>query len=180
MYGMINIAIQDLIVKDYGAATWALVKTKAGFKAESFVSMHAYPDALTYNLVGIASEITGIPPSKMLENIGEYWITHTAAQGYGPVLDLAGTNLVEFLKNQNTMHQGVVKTMPEMVIPIFEVSEERADSVILEYHSKRKGLEPMVVGLIKGLGKRCGFDCKVEMIETEKTEHTFQKYRVTW
>ncbi len=180
MYGMINIAIQDLIVRDYGSPTWNAVKAKASLETDGFVSMHTYPDALTYGLVSIACEITGVTADKMLENIGEYWITHTAKQGYGPVLDMAGTNLVEFLKNLNTMHRGVVKTMPEMVIPIFEVREEQPGSVVLEYHSKRKGLEPMVLGLIKGLGKRCGFDCKVEMIETDKTEHTFQKYKVTW
>ncbi len=180
MYGMINISIREMITESHGFETWNKIKTLSGSQAEEFVSMSTYPDAITYQLVSSATQVLNISANELLENIGEYWIIHTANQGYGAILDMAGNNMVDFLKNLNTMHRGVANTMPEMVIPIFEVTDETKGSIVLNYHSKRKGLEPMVLGLIKGLGKRYDMPCRVEMIETEKTGHTFQKYKITW
>jgi Haem-NO-binding len=180
MYGMINLAIREMVIEYYGDNTWNELKKRTGGDGEEFVSMNAYPDALTYQMVGHLTGLLSVPADKLLEKIGEYWITHTANQGYGPILDMAGNNLVEFLKNLNTMHRGVANSMPEMVIPIFTVTDEKPRSIVLEYHSRREGLQPMVLGLIKGLGQRFGVTCKISMIDTPPSEHTFQRYLITW
>jgi len=180
MYGMINIAIREMVIESYGQDTWKQVEKLAGLETGEFISMQTYPDALTYQLVGHLSRLLEIQASTLLEKIGEYWILHTASQGYGPILDMAGNNMVEFLRNLNTMHRGVAATMPDMVIPVFIVSDETPRSIILNYHSQRQGLQPMVIGLIKGLGLRYGLQCNIEMVENQPSTYTFQKYKISW
>jgi Haem-NO-binding len=180
MYGMINIAIEDLIISEYGEDSWQKIKQDAGIDTEGFVSMHSYPDTLTYSIVGEASKQLNIEATTLLEKIGEYWIIHTAKVGYGDLLDAAGGDIVEFLKSLNAMHSRLANIMPQMQIPTFELSDITPKSMTIHYRSHRKGLEYMVVGLLKGLGKRFELECSIEMTDAISVEGTYQMYKLKW
>ena len=129
-----------------------------------FISMQSYPDKLTYDLVGAASEILAISDGDVLEAFGEYWILYTADEGYGQLLNLSGSDLKEFLGNLNMLHDRITNIMPDLEPPKFTVKEVDENKVELIYESDREGLASMVVGLLKGLGKRFNKDCSIEQI----------------
>ena len=79
MYGMVNKAIQDLVTFKFGEDKWMAVKRKAGVEIDSFISNDAYPDSLTYGLVGAASEVLGLSSDEILFAFGEFWVLDTAA-----------------------------------------------------------------------------------------------------
>jgi len=162
MYGLVNKAVQDLVVTQFGQEKWNEIKRKADTGVESFIGMRPYPDEVTYNLVGAASEVLGLPTDKILEAFGEYWILYTAKEGYGELLDMCGSTFVEFLQNMNNLHGRIQLSFPKLKPPVLECSNISDDSMRLHYHTDREGLAPMVVGLLKGLGKR--FDTPVEVI----------------
>ena len=56
MYGLVNQAIEELICSRHGQDAWQDVKNKAGEDIDAFVRMEAYPDSLTYGIVGAACE----------------------------------------------------------------------------------------------------------------------------
>src|SRR5215218_5594687 len=114
MYGLVNKAVVDLVVNKFGEDTWVKIKNKAGVDHDLFVSMDAYPDDITYRLVGAASEVLGIPPAAVLEAFGEWWVLYTAQEGYGPMLDASGKTLREFLENLDALHARVALTMPAL------------------------------------------------------------------
>ena len=93
MYGLVNKAVVDLVCSKFGQDTWNKIKAKAEVDIDVFVSMDAYPDDVTYRLVGAASEVLKIPPEQVLEAFGEWWVLYTASEGYGPLLDASGTTL---------------------------------------------------------------------------------------
>ena len=154
MYGMINKAIRDLVTSRFGEAKWEEVRRKAGVADEVFINMEKYPDEATYKLVGAASEVLGAPPAAILENFGEYWTVYSAEAGFGHLLDFAGNNLVDFLRNLDNMHTRIALTFPKLEPPSFKVTDVTATSLRLHYYSKRPGLAPLVIGMVKGLGKR--------------------------
>lgn len=92
MYGLVNQAIRDLIVSHHGEEKWTAVCQKAGLGTGpgggEFEAMHSYPDGMTYALVGAAAEVLGSDPAGLLKAFGEYWITFTAEEGYGDMMDL--------------------------------------------------------------------------------------------
>ena len=180
MYGMINNALQQMIVTHYGDAQWGRIKLEAGVDIDGFVSMHSYPDQITYNIVGHAANILSVPATSLLEEVGEYWIIHTAQVGYGDMLNMVGDNLVDFMKNLNSMHSRLSHMFPSMIIPTFEISDVTDRSMIVHYKSKRQGLEYMVIGLIRGLGKKFELDCDIRMTDAELFEGSSQKFEVTW
>ena len=93
MYGLVNKAMQELVLRNHGEEMWNRIRTKAGLEDEEIIGLKSYPDSLTYDLVRIGSEELGVKPEELLEFFGEHWITHTASSGYENVLDLGGDNL---------------------------------------------------------------------------------------
>lgn len=163
MYGMVNKAVQDLIVNQFGTEAWDDVRRQAGVD-QDFVLMHQYPDEVTGRLVAAASTRLQMPPEAVLEAFGLYWIKYTAHAGYGDVLRLAGGSFISFLQNLDTMHARVGLTFPQLMPPSFQCTDITPHSVVLHYHSTRGGLAPLVVGLVKGLGQM--FRTRVQITQT--------------
>lgn len=67
MYGLINLAVKDLITTKFGAEVWEKVYAEARKSIDqsqndatefaSWVGMMSYPDELTYALVAAASKV---------------------------------------------------------------------------------------------------------------------------
>ena len=162
MYGLVNQAIEDLIRSRDGDAVWTAIRERAKVRAESFLSMSEYPDSVTYDLVRAASEVLAQPPEAILEAFGEYWVLYTSKKGYGEMLEMAGSTLPEFLMNLDQLHTRLGVLMPHLQPPSFVCSEVSDRALTLAYHSKREGLAPMVVGLLRGLGKMFKTEVTVE------------------
>lgn len=173
MYGLINIAIKDLVTEGYGKETWDRIRERAGLQGTEFILMDQYEDSVTYDLVGAASEELGIPPTAVLEAFGKYWTKYTAVKGYGSLLDSAGKTFPEFLQNLDLMHTRVGTMFPDFVPPSFECREITDHSLDLHYTSDREGLQHLVIGLLHGLGERFEVEVEVEMTESTPTNAVF-------
>ena len=179
MYGMVNKAIQDLVTKNFSEEQWIVIKEKVGFEDDFFISMQPYPDQLTYDLVAAASEVLKLEQAAILEAFGEHWILYTAVEGYGEMLALSGSTLPEFLGNLNLLHDRIANIMPELEPPKFTTKEIKENHVELIYESDRGGLASMVVGMLRGLGKRFEKNCKITQI-SHKSETEKDVFSVSW
>jgi len=167
MYGLVNRAIEDLVRKQHGEATWQRIRERAGVPGRAFVAMESYPDAITYALVGAASEGLGLPAESVLEAFGEFWMTYTAEEGYGDLLGLMGSTFEQFMDNLDAMHTRIAATMPHLVPPTFHREALADGASILHYESEREGLAPMVIGLLRGLAQRFGVAITIEALPAE-------------
>lgn len=165
MYGMVNRAIEQLVVSLKGEAVWQQICQRAGVSAEGFVAMCPYHDDLTYGLVGAVSEALNLTPEQVLQAFGEYWILYTADEGYGELMQAGGNTLREFLGNLNDMHGRIETVFPQMRAPRFVVYDVGPGEYTLHYESERPGLAPMVVGLVHGLARR--FEQSVEVRQVQ-------------
>ena len=52
MYGIINKAIENLVVEKFGVEKWEIIKLKSGINIDFFLSNEPYDDAITYKLAG--------------------------------------------------------------------------------------------------------------------------------
>ena len=167
MYGLINNSLKDMIRDKFGEEKWQEVLKISGVPEDSFLTMRSYDDALTYSLAGAASDVLGAPVDACLEMFGEYWVLETATKAYGVLLDAAGNNIFEFLGNMNALHDRITSTFLDYVPPEFHV-EQNEDGHKIHYVSKRKGLTPFVVGILKGLAIR--FEHNLDILEQIKVE----------
>lgn len=156
MYGLVNRALQEFICTRHGEASWQTLKAKAGVDIELFVRMESYPDDVTYRLVGAACETLGLEPADLLRDFGRHWVLFTGQEGYGSLLDGAGSSLQEILANLDDLHVRVGLMYPALKPPSFSCSDVSDNGLTLHYFSGRPGLAPMVIGLIEGLGEHLG------------------------
>lgn len=180
MYGLVNKAIKDLVVTNFGEEKWREICVLSDFPDEDFIAMSPYPDKLTYTLVGNASKVLGLEANIILEKFGEYWILYTASEGYGDLLNLSGSTMSEFLGNMDLLHNRLAGIMPSLSPPKFVTRNVSESSLELEYWSNREGLVPMLFGMLRGLGKRFNKDCKVDHIQVKQTENDCHVFRVSW
>jgi len=151
MYGMVNKAVKELVTEQFGADKWDSIRIKAN-APDDFVGFQGYDDSVTYNLVGAAVEVLEIPPEKILNAFGEYWVLKIAAQSYNDLMTSTGTGFVSFLENIDGMHSRIKATMPDLNPPSFRVKKINDSKIQIDYFSSRAGLLPFVEGLLSGLG----------------------------
>lgn len=163
MYGLVNIAVRDLVRTVAGDDAWQAIAAKAQCNDVIFEAMSTYPDEVTYRLVGAASEVLKMPADDVLRAFGRYWILFTANEGYGDLMNMFGSDMQTCLRNLNNMHGRMGAMMPALVPPRFVLVQSSADEFRLEYHSTRKGLAPMVQGLLEGLAEKFGESMDVRM-----------------
>lgn len=179
MYGLVNKAIEDLVVSLAGERTWLEIVDRAGIDAATFVSLDSYPDEVTFSLVSAASEVLGQPPEQILEQFGEHWVRYTGREGYGPLIKAYGTDVASFLKNLDALHARVVLIMPELKPPSFRIVEDGPDRYLVHYYSTRSGLGPMVTGLLRGVGALFEEDLTVTRLDRREDGAAHDVFAVT-
>lgn len=162
MYGMVNRAIVDLVVSSAGQETWERICARAGLPCQEFSNTAVYDDSVTYDLVGAAAEELELEPATVLERFGRHWILFTGREGWGPLFDMAGDDLVSFVDELDALHARVQATMPECRMPSFAVNRQPDGDLLVEYRSERAGLAPMVLGLLGGLAEHFGEEWQID------------------
>ena len=161
MYGIVNQAIQDLVVEQHGEATWSRILERAGCPDLALQEMDSYPDALTFELVGAVAAELGLPVPDVLRLFGRTWITYTSDRGFGRIIAGSGDSFGAFLGGLDAMHERVTRTFRAMEPPRMVLRSSDGGRFVLEYHSRREGLEMMVVGLLEGLAERFGLEAEI-------------------
>ena len=164
MYGLINRGFCEMISTQFGKETWEQVAAKAGQAGACYEKMHAYPDEVTYSLVGAACSVLNQPAEQVLEAYGEYWVEYAARTAYSSLMNTSGSDLRTFLSRLDDMHLKISFTMPHLQPPSFVCEDIDICTLKLHYYSQRAGLSPMVKGLLYGLARRFQQNVEVEQI----------------
>ncbi|WP_224249653.1 heme NO-binding domain-containing protein [Hyalangium gracile] len=180
MYGLVNRAIEEMVCGSQGEETWERIKCEAGVDTDVFIGNQGYDDAITYRLVGAASQVLGLPPERILEAFGEHWVLKTARDGYGELLTAGGSSLSEFLQNLPSLHARINLMFPHLTPPSFSCTNVTAESMDFHYRSKRQGLAPFMVGLLRGLGKLFDTEVYIEHIEARSAGADHDVYHLRW
>lgn len=180
MYGIVNKAVEGLITEEYGEVAWAKVKEKSGVGVEAFLSNEPYDDAITYQMVGAASEVLQIEADKILHALGEYWILKTGMQNYGSLMESGGDSLRSFLINLPNFHSRIMLMFPRLQPPEFLISDIEENHLSVHYFSHREGLQDFVKGLLSGLGKMYNITVEVEVLASKPDGADHDVFKVSW
>lgn len=160
MYGLVNNALREFIISNHDEYTWEYIVASTADLSDVFVSMGSYPDMLTYEIVEHACHKIEVEPGEFLEEFGKYWIGY-AERHYGEYFHFAGATFPAFLENLDVMHERIRMSYPELRPPSFRVEHVAQGILRLHYVSEREGLEPFVLGLLKGLSRRMGVEAEI-------------------
>lgn len=173
MYGLVNQAIQGLVVDNYGEAMWDKIRDRAKVKEQAFLSTVGYDDQITFDLAVAASAELGLPVQDVLIAFGKYWVKDIAHKRYGAMMSSGGGTLEDFLINLPNFHSRVMLVFPNITPPEFKTEKSGENAFHLHYYSTRKGLTYFMVGLIAGLSEWYGkkTDIKIVAEKDQGSDH---------
>ncbi len=151
MYGMVNRAMEQMVVEAHGEELWQRICRRAGCEVDHFVRLDPYPDELTYALVGAAAEELEAQASDLLHTFGGYWIGYAQRSGYGEMFRAVDSYAV-FLQHLDSMHTRLQLSFTGLKAPQFSCVVEAPVRLQVVYRSHRVGLAPFIVGLLEALG----------------------------
>ncbi len=76
-----------------------------------------------------AAEILGVTVHQALEDLGDYFVTYAAKQGYSKLLHSLGSNFIEFLHNLNNLHLHLSMSFEAMIPPAFRCEQVQTSIV---------------------------------------------------
>lgn len=180
MYGIVNKAIQDLVIENFGEKKWDDILERSGIEEDFFISSEPYDDDITFKLAIAVSEEMNMTVGQVLVAFGEWWVVRTTTEKYGGLMKSGGTNLREFLMNLPLFHNRVMLIYPKLTPPEFKVSHISENSINLHYFSKREGLQEFVRGLIQGLGIMFNTPTTIDLLQTRDSGDSHEVFKVSW
>ena len=173
MYGMVNKAIVQMISEQHGKDVLDHVLAKADIIHSEFIGLEQYEDGVSVAMITAMADISEESPVKVLEDLGEFWIEFARNSDYGDLLAMAGETLPEILTSLDDLHVRVGSSFPNLMPPTFWCTNVSDHSLTLHYASKRSGLSPMVIGLVRGLANMLDIECDVvqSAVKGEGSDH---------
>nr|XP_039266180.1 guanylate cyclase soluble subunit beta-1-like [Styela clava] len=154
MYGFVNYALEQLVIRNFGEEIWNKIKEAADVKMErKFIQRMIYEDFCTFDLVKAATVVLNVEANKILELFGKFFFEFCQESGYDVIMRVLGSNVREFLQNLDALHDHLSSVYPGMRAPSFRCSDGDDGSLILHYYSERDGLEHIVIGIVKTVAK---------------------------
>lgn len=169
-----------MIVRDHGESAWDAVSAVAGVDDNLLLANQSYDDAVTYDIVGAASEKLGLSAESFLFSFGEFWVLNTGLNHYGPLLRDCGRDPEHFFRNLPGLHDRIILYYPDLRMPVFTLLEAKENEITMSYRSQREHLGPMVEGLFSGVLKMFGKQGQVHAIAPEQEDDGAKYYRITW
>ncbi len=180
MYGIVNKAIEDLVIENFGEAKWQAVKDRSGVDIDFFISNEPYDDEITFLLANAVSAETGLHIDNVFNAFGEWWILKIGKEKYGGLMAAGGKHLKEFLINLPVFHNRIMMIYPKLTPPEFRISDIQDNQLCVHYFSKRSGLREFVRGLLSGLGKMYNTPLQIELVQHKVGDDGHEIFKLIW
>lgn len=172
MYGIINQAIHQMVMRDHGESVWLNMIHKSSIDVSEFRNHESYDDKYTYLLASALAEHLNKPVADILRSFGEFWILEISLKKYPAMMAAGGNNFRTFLLNLPKFHNRIFLSYPNLIAPEFLI-HEHDDCISVQYHSQRAGLTHLMEGMLIGIIKMFNEHNAVVSIEYTKSNTQF-------
>lgn len=180
MYGIVNKAIEELVIANFGHEKWLSVKKASGVEQDFFISNEPYDDDVTFRLAQAVSIEMSMSLEEVLIAFGQWWVVKTTQDRYADLMQSGGDNLKEFLLNLPMFHNRVMLLYPKLTPPEFRITHVTESGLYLHYISQRQGLRDFVRGLIEGLGIIYKTQISIELIQQNTQGEPYEIFKLSW
>lgn len=180
MYGIINKALQEMVINSHGACTWEAVKNKAQIDIDTFFNGEMYDDAITHQLVDALSAIVSIAAAQIYYTIGQWYVVQTIGKKYAGMVLAGGKTLKDFFVNLPAIYASIKRLYFPDTPSAISVSDVQENSALVCYHGPRPDLEDIVRGGLSGFCILFNAQPAVTIIENKSEGNTHIIYKVYW
>jgi hypothetical protein len=156
MHGLVNRAIQCFLRDTYGEGRWADIAVVAGAPPEGFEAMLRYPDATTTALLDAAAARLDTSRESILEDIGNYLVSHPNTAALRRMLRFGGVTFADFLHSLEDLPGRARLAVPDLELPALELDEDADGALRLYCRQGFPGVGLVLLGLLRALADDYG------------------------
>jgi hypothetical protein len=179
MYGIINVAIQDYAVENFGQEKWDVIRLQSGVDVDFTLTDNPYNDAVAYKVAQASASEMNLNPDEVLQGIGESVIATTNIK-FNSFIDSRGNTLKDYLVNLPNFHNRIAMIYPELNAPQFKVSHIEDDSLQIHYVSQTQGITPFIKGYLIGLAKLFNEKAAVTFLQSVNNGRQQEIFKISW
>ncbi|CAF0865964.1 unnamed protein product [Adineta steineri] len=140
LYGIILESARDGVIVFHGDSLWKRIVHELNLPSETFQLFARYEEKILFDICECMANILHEGTSESyLEFFGEDFVRYFVNFGFDKILRVAGRTLRDFLFAIDQLHDSNRFTFPNMIQPLFHVTEENATGATLVYKSVRHG-----------------------------------------
>lgn len=163
MYGIFHRVAREMVTRQVGADGWRRVREASSLGDDGFISGRIYSDETTRVLIAACAEVLQLTYDETFLAFGEFWVEFTSEGHFAEILRMAGDDLPTLLNNIEAMHERMASVLPGAHAASLRVLSQEPALIRLAYRSERRGLEPFVQGLLRGVLTRFGLNGEVRV-----------------
>ncbi len=172
MKGVILSCLADLVTEKFGEDKWKQCLERSGLDLhKTFFVAEDVNDETAVKVLESVCEVLEIPLDAAADAFGDYWVNEFAPRIYGAIYK-GKKDAREFLLAMDGVHLDATRSIPNAHPPRFDYSWESDNVMIMTYNSHR-GLIDILIGLVRGVGKRFGQHLEVTKISDTKVRILF-------
>ena len=156
MHGLVNRSLQVFLQETYGHTTWAAISRRAGAPANGFEPMLSYDTQLTDALIRAAEGILDKPRAAILEDLGTFLVSNERMERVRRLLRFGGEDFVEFLHSLEDLHGRARLAVPDLDMPMLEVTEEPPTGFSLSCSEPFAGAGHVMHGVLSAMADDYG------------------------
>ncbi|MEM6635366.1 MAG: heme NO-binding domain-containing protein [Pseudomonadota bacterium] len=176
MHGLINKSFQCFVTDTYGHPLWREVAQKAAPGLEQFEALVIYPDDVTSRVIDTACQLLDKPAAEVLEDLGNYLVTHENLEPVRRLLRFGGTSFVEFLYSLDDLHDRARLAVPDLQLPKLALSDLSGGVFELECSYSVPGFGHVLLGVLRTMADDYG---DLVYLEHLGSEESLEKVRIT-
>ena len=179
MYGIINVAIQDYAVANFGEEKWEVIKQESAVNVDFSLTDNPYNDTIPYKIAKASATEMNLDLDEVLQGIGESVIATTNAK-FNSFIDSRGDTLKDYLVNLPSFHNRIAMIYPELNAPQFKVSNIENNSLQVHYVSHTMGIRPFIKGYLIGLTRIFDEQATVTFLESVNNGRQQEIFKISW
>lgn len=156
MQGLFNRAIQCFLRDSYGHGLWLSVARRAQVGPEGFEAMLTYDNAVTEAVIAAAIRELDRPRETLLEDLGNYLVSHPNVEGLRRLLRFGGAGFVEFLHSLEELPDRARLALPDLDMPQLELETLGQGRFRLKCIGVIAGVGHVAVGLLRAMADDYG------------------------
>jgi hypothetical protein len=156
MLGLINRSFQCFLTDTYGAVTWAKVVGQAGLLDTEFEAMLTYEDQVTEALLLAGTIVLTRPRETLLEDLGNYLISHPNVQSLRRLLRFGGATFLDMLHSMEDLRERGHMAVPDLDLPRMEVTDLGQGNYRLTCSHPVSGAGFVIMGLMRAMADDFG------------------------
>lgn len=173
MKGIVADALNQLVVKNFGADAWPALLAKAGLPQDSRFGTN---DDLSFDQIlsmfGAACELGGMTFDQACDAYGAFWVQSYIPARY-PAFYQGVTSTRAFLLKLDSIHQAMAAKMENAYPPRHSYRWEDERTLVMGYQSSYAGLMRLFIGALHGAAGHYGETIETEQVAPNKVRITF-------